>query len=89
MSKGKISKWKKEYSQFGFTTTTVDGVQRAQCILRDVAFCNSNLKPSKLSQHFKKKHGGIEAGYNAETLKNKTSSLRPKWYASKNGIYYC
>ena len=34
-------------------------------------FCNSNLKPSKLSQHFKSKHGGVEAGYNAETLKTK------------------
>ena len=32
-------------------------------------FCNSNLKPSKL--HFKNKHGGVEAGYNVETLKTK------------------
>ena len=34
-------------------------------------FGNSNLKPSKLSEHFKNKDEGVEAGYNAETLKTK------------------
>ena len=27
MSKGKVRKWKEEYSQFGFTATTVDRVE--------------------------------------------------------------
>ena len=34
-------------------------------------FCNANLKPSKLSEHFRNKHRGVEAGYDAETLKTK------------------
>ena len=38
---------------------------------RDVVFCNSNLKPSKLSEYFKNEHGVVEAGYIAETLKTK------------------
>ena len=71
MSKDKVRKWKKEYSQFGFTATTVDGVERPQCILCDIVFCNFNLKPSKLSEHFKNKHEEMGAGYNAETLKIK------------------
>ena len=74
MSKGKVRKWKEEYNQYGFTTTTVDGVERPQRILCDVVSCNSNLKSSKLSEHSKNKHGGVEAEYNAETLKTKTSS---------------
>ena len=60
MSKGKVRKWQ-EYSQFGFTATTVDGVERLQCILYDVVFCNSSLKLSKLSEHYKNKHREIEA----------------------------
>ena len=69
MSKGKVRKWKEEYSQFGFTAITVDGVERSQCILCDIVFCNSNLKSSQLSEHFKNRHAGVEAGYNVETLK--------------------
>ena len=67
MSKGKVSKWNEEYSEFGFTATTVDGVERLQCILAMLCFFNSNLKPSKLNEYFKNKRGGVEAGYNAET----------------------
>ena len=57
MSKGKVRKRKEEYSQFDFTATTIDGVERPQCIFCDVVFCNSNLQPSKLSELFKNKHG--------------------------------
>ena len=71
MSKDKVRKWKEEYIQFGFAVTAVDGVEKPQYILCDAVFCNSKLKPSKLSEHFKNKHGGVEAGYNAETLKTK------------------
>ena len=71
MSKGKVRKWKEEYSQFGFTATRVDGVEKPQCILCDVVFCNLNLKPSKLSEHLQNKYWGVEAEYNAETLKRK------------------
>ena len=87
MSKIKVRKWKEEDSKFGFTATTVDGVEKPQCILGDAVFCNANLKPSKLSEHFRNKHGGIKAGYDAEILKTKTSLLRKKWDASENGIY--
>ena len=75
-----MRKWKEEYSQFGFTATTVDGIERPQCILCYV-FCNSNQKPSKLTEHFKNKHGGVEAGYNAETLKTKRARY------NQNGTY--
>ena len=71
MSKIEVRKWKEEYSKFGFTATTVDGVEKPQCILCDVVFCNANLKPSKLSEHFRNKHGGVKAGHDAETLKTK------------------
>ena len=93
MSKGKMRKWKEEYSQFSFTDTTVDKVERSRCILCDVVFCNSNLKPSKLSKYFKNIHGGVEAGYKAETLKTKRAcydrnGTLHKWnlLASKNLI---
>ena len=48
MSKGKVRKWKEKYSPFGFTATIIGIVKMPQCILCDVVFCNSNLKPSKL-----------------------------------------
>ena len=60
MSKIKVRKWKEEYSEFDFTATTVDGVKKAQCILCDVVFCNANLKLSKLSEHFRNKHGELK-----------------------------
>ena len=66
-----MRKWTEEYSQFGFRATTVDIVERPQGILCNVIFCNSNPKPSKLSKHFKNKHGGVEAGCNAEIVKTK------------------
>ena len=79
MSKGKVRKWKEKFTQFGFTAThIVDLVKRPQCILCDVVFCNSNLKPSKLSKHFKNKHGVVEAGYNAETLKTERAHYNRK-----------
>ena len=86
MSKSKVKKWKEEYSQFGFRATRVDRVERPQCILCDVVFCNSNLKPSKLSEHFKNKHGGVEAGYNAETIKTKRACYDRSWMLSKMGF---
>ena len=81
-----MRKWKEEYSQFGFTPTTVDGVERPQCILRDFVFCNSNLKPLNLSKHFKNKHGGVEAGYNAEILKTKRARYAQNGTLPKMGF---
>ena len=60
MSKVKVRKWKEEYSKFGFTATTVNGVEKLQCILCDVVFCNANLKPSKLSEHFRINMGELK-----------------------------
>ena len=34
-------------------------------------FSNANLKPSRLDEHFKNLHGGLEAGYDIESLKVK------------------
>ena len=60
MSKNKVRKWKEEYSKFAFTATTVDGVEKPQCILYDVVFYNADLKPSKLSENFRNKHGELK-----------------------------
>ena len=86
MSKIKVRKWKEECSKFGFTASTVDEVEKPQCILCDVVFCNANLKPSKLSEHFRNKHGEVEAGYDAETLKTKRARYEKNGTLSKMGF---
>ncbi|XP_076359052.1 protein FAM200C-like [Tachypleus tridentatus] len=68
----KKRKWNDEYVKFGFTCTTEkDGTQRPQCILCSTLFSNANLKPSKLDEHFKNKHGGRDAGNDIVTLRVK------------------
>ncbi|XP_076352731.1 protein FAM200C-like [Tachypleus tridentatus] len=68
----KKRKWNDEYVKFGFTCTTEkDGTQRPQCILCSTLFSNANLKPSKLDEHFKNKHGGRDAGSDIVTLRVK------------------
>ena len=58
------------YCQIDFTVTAVNRAKRSQCILWNVVFCNSNLKPYfKACEYFKSKHGGFENGHNAKTLK--------------------
>ena len=49
-------------------------------------FCNSNPKASKLSEYFKNKHKGIEAGYNAETLKTKRACYNRSGTLPKMGF---
>lgn len=68
----KKRQWKDDYVAYGFTCTTEkDGVQRPQCILCCKLFSNSNLKPSKLYEHFRNQHGGESAGYSLNILKSK------------------
>ncbi|XP_076315873.1 protein FAM200C-like [Tachypleus tridentatus] len=68
----KKRKWNDEYVKFGFTCTTEkDGTQRPQCILCSTLFSNANLKPSKLDEHFKNKHGGRDAENDIVTLRVK------------------
>ena len=55
-------------------------------LLCDVVFCNANLKPSKLSEHFRNKHGGVEAGYDAETLKTKRARYEKSGTLPKMGF---
>ena len=86
MSKVKVRNWKEEYNKFGFTATTVDGVEKPQYILCDVVFCHANLKQSKLSEHFRNKHGGVEAGYDAETLKTKRARYEQSGTLLKMGF---
>ncbi|XP_051784720.1 protein ZBED8-like [Erpetoichthys calabaricus] len=50
-SREKIRKWKEDYTEYGFTKTIIDGVDRLQCVLCNAIFSNSNLKPSKLGEH--------------------------------------
>ncbi|XP_076373030.1 protein FAM200C-like [Tachypleus tridentatus] len=68
----KKRKWNDKYVKFGFTCTTEkDGTQHPQCILCSTLFSNANLKPSKLDEHFKNKHGGRDAGNDIVTLRVK------------------
>ena len=53
----KKRKRREEYTRFGFTMTKgSDGEERPQCILCCVVFCNANIKPSRLKEHFNNKH---------------------------------
>ena len=68
----KKRKWNDAYVQYGFTfITEKDGTQRLQCVLCGTMFSNSNLKPSKLDEHFKNRHGGVNAGNDIVTLQVK------------------
>ena len=70
--KSKKRKWNDAYVQYGFTfITEKDGTQRPQCVLCGTMFPNSNLKPSKLNEHFKNRHGGVNAGNDIATLQVK------------------
>ena len=48
-----------------------DGTQRPQCVLCGTMFSNANLKPSKLDEHFKNRHGGKTARNDIATLQVK------------------
>ncbi|GLV38082.1 hypothetical protein CBL_10049 [Carabus blaptoides fortunei] len=61
--------WSDDYVRYGVTCTTdKDSIQRPQCILCYKIFSNSNLKPLKLSEHFKRLHGGEDAGHTLDKL---------------------
>ena len=49
-------------------------------------FCNANPKLSKLSEHFRNKHGELEAGYDAETLKTKRARYEQSGTLPKMGF---
>ncbi|XP_005005209.1 protein FAM200C [Cavia porcellus] len=56
----KKRKWDDDYVRYWFTCTTeVDGTQRPQCVLCNSVFSNADLRPSKLSDHFNRQHGGV------------------------------
>lgn len=68
----KVRKWNDDYVQYGFTRVIKDGIDRPKCVLCLVTFANSNLKPSKLREHFDSKHGGnLKSGNDFESLKQK------------------
>ncbi|XP_075230310.1 protein FAM200C-like [Lycorma delicatula] len=70
----KKRQWNDKYVGYGFTCTTEkDGTQRPQCILCSKIFSNSNLKPSKLLEHFNNLHGGEGVGHSVNNLKSKKS----------------
>jgi len=97
--------WNDDYVRYGFTfITEKDGTQRPQCILCCNKFSNSNLKPSKLNEHFTKQHGGGDAGHDFESLKSKRvrfdksgtittfgfiSNEKPLLHASYRVAYMC
>lgn len=68
----KKRKWNDEYVKFGFTCATEKvGTHCPRCIPCSTLFSNPNLKPSKLDEHFKNKHGGREAGTDIVTIRAK------------------
>lgn len=65
----KKRKWEDDYVRYWFTCTTeADGTQRPQCVLCNSVFSNTDLRPSKLSDHFNRQHGGV-AGHDLSGLK--------------------
>jgi len=82
----KKRRWNDDYVQYGFRCTTEkDGTQRPQCVLCSTQrpqcvlcstmFSNANMKPSKLNEHFRNRHGGRDAGNDIETLRLKELDL--------------
>ncbi|XP_075235473.1 protein FAM200C-like [Lycorma delicatula] len=68
----KKRQWNDKYVAYGFTCTTEkDGTQRPQCFLCSKRLSNSNLKPSKLLEHFNNLHGDEGAGHSMNSLKSK------------------
>ncbi|XP_010991120.3 protein FAM200C isoform X2 [Camelus dromedarius] len=66
----KKRKWDDDYVRYWFTCTTeADGTQRPQCVLCNSVFSNADLRPSKLSDHFNRQHGGV-GGHDLNSLKH-------------------
>ncbi len=62
MAPAKKRKWNDDYVRYGFTCSRDDeGVEKAKCMICEVVLCNASLKPSKLKQHFRSKHGQTHA----------------------------
>ena len=72
MSKPKKRQWNDKYVAYGFTLVTErDGTQKPQCMSCNKIFCNENLKPSKLSEHYQSVHGGDAKSAVTERFKSK------------------
>ncbi|XP_059843705.1 protein FAM200C-like [Hypanus sabinus] len=64
-----------------------NGLQKPQYILCSVVFSNSNLKPSKLQEHFKNKHGGADVeGHDVGSLKIKKTCFDSQGTLPKLGF---
>ena len=86
-SREKVRKWNEAYVQYGFTKTIIEGLDRPQCVLCNAIFSNSNLKPSKLGEHFRIKHGGNErAGNDLTSLQAKRARYDVKGTLPKLGF---
>ena len=65
-------KWSIDYVNHGITRLTEkDGTERPQCILCSKVLSFSNLKRSRLKEHFDNRHGGVKSGNDLNTLKIK------------------
>uniref|UniRef100_A0A8C4TCW7 Uncharacterized protein n=1 Tax=Erpetoichthys calabaricus TaxID=27687 RepID=A0A8C4TCW7_ERPCA len=83
----KIRKWKEDYTEYGFTKTIIDGVDRPQCVLYNAIFSNSNLKSSNLGEHFQVKHGGnMREGNDLNSFKAKRACYDIKETLPKLGF---
>lgn len=57
--KAKKRKWFDEYVKFGFTRVTEsDGTEKPKCMNCSKIFCNANMKPCRLKEHFVDIHNG-------------------------------
>lgn len=68
--KAKKRKYSEDYVKYGFTYTIRDGIEVPQCFLCSTVFCNDNMRPGKLKEHFDKMHPENSKD-TLEQLKNK------------------
>lgn len=49
-------KYSEEYSKFGFTNLTSNGIEKPQCVLCELVLNRESMKPSKFKRHLERKY---------------------------------
>ncbi|CAN7943020.1 unnamed protein product, partial [Ixodes hexagonus] len=60
---------------FGFTSTFIEGVERAQCVVGEAVLAADSMKPSKLKRHLRTNHLAL-VGKDRDFFIRKMSELR-------------
>jgi len=84
----KKRKYSEDYVKFGFTCSLEsDGTEKPQCFLCAKVFCNDNMRPAKLQEHFAKVHP-INSRDSLETMKEKKARFQSSGTLPKLGFGY-